>query len=233
MKNNILTMKKKELLKVILNSKSIMNKSIILELVYNNYLDNYICKITTKEIHIKCPTLIKSNSMTGNEQFIRILDNFITYSLNIINNTELINNIISLCIKNDKNKILLTKKYFSDNKNIKFFNTEFNKMIVSNFYNNCQILKTEINDILIKIGINIDEINLENYEDLKKLVNLLEELCFVNRNRYGVVALFEVITNDNYNMFSMQYELLLTNYYNNREFIKEYRKFKEKTCMYI
>ena len=46
------------------------------------------------------------------------------------------------------------------------------------------------------------------------------------------MALFEVITNDNYNMFSMQYELLLTNYYNNREFIKEYRKFKEKTCMY-
>lgn len=233
MKNNILTMKKKELLKVILNSKSIMNKSIILELVYNNYLDNYICKITTKEIHIKCPTLIKSNSMTGNEQFIRILDNFITYSLNIFNNTELINNIISLCIKNDKNKILLTKKYFSDNKNIKFFNTEFNKMIVSNFYNNCQILKTEINDLLIKIGINIDEINLKNYEDLKKLVNLLEELCFVNRNRYGVVALFEVITKDNYKMFSMQYELLLTNYYNNRGFIKEYRKFKEKTCMYI
>ena len=199
MKNNILTMKKKELLKVILNSKSIMNKSIILELVYNNYLDNYICKITTKEIHIKCPTLIKSNSMTGNEQFIRILDNFITYSLNIFNNTELINNIISLCISND----------------------------------NCQILKTEINDLLIKIGINIDEINLENYEDLKKLVNLLEELCFVNRNRYGVVALFEVITKDNYKMFSMQYELLLTNYYNNRGFIKEYRKFKEKTCMYI
>ena len=49
MENNILTMKKKELLKVILNSKSIMNKSIILELVYNNYLDNIFVKLLQKK----------------------------------------------------------------------------------------------------------------------------------------------------------------------------------------
>ena len=45
-----------------------------------------------------------------------------------------------------------------------------------------------------------DSSNWEYYNDLLKMVNLLEEICFVNRGKYGIIALFEKINDNNYNI---------------------------------
>ena len=41
------------------------------------------------------------------------------------------------------------------------------------------------------VGFDLDNIDKDNYNDLLKMVNLLEEICFVNRGKYGIIALFE------------------------------------------
>ena len=51
------------------------------------------------------------------------------------------------------------------------------------------------------VGFDLDNIDKDNYNDLLKMVNLLEEICFVNRGKYGIIALFEKINDNNYNMF--------------------------------
>ncbi len=225
--------KKKRITEVVLNSRTLINKFLILDLLYNNHLDGYIYDLNEDKIYITVPTIIKKKYLTGYEQFLCILDNFIIYFLNIFNNVELSYTVLPLCIKNDKNNVLLTKKYFYDNSYIKYFNTEFNTMIVSNFYNNCLILREYLVDFFKMVDIDIENINIDNRDDMEKIIRLLEEVCFVNRNRYGIMALFEKINDANYKMFLMQYELLFSIYKKNIKFIREYHKFRDDNDMYI
>lgn len=225
--------KKKRITEVVLNSRTLINKFLILDLLYNNHLDGYIYDLNEDKIYITVPTIIKKKYLTGYEQFLCILDNFIIYFLNIFNNVELSYTVLPLCIKNDKNNVLLTKKYFYDNSYIKYFNTEFNTMIISNFYNNCLILREYLVDFFKMVDIDIENINIDNRDDMEKIIRLLEEVCFVNRNRYGIMALFEKINDANYKMFLMQYELLFSIYKKNIKFIREYHKFRDDNDMYI
>ena len=225
--------KKKRITEVVLNSRTLINKFLILDLLYNNHLDGYIYDLNEDKIYITVPTIIKKKYLTGYEQFLCILDNFIIYFLNIFNNVELSYTVLPLCIKNDKNNVLLTKKYFYDNSYIKYFNTEFNTMIVSNFYNNCLILREYLVDFFKMVDVDIENIDIDNRDDMEKIIRLLEEVCFVNRNRYGIMALFEKINDANYKMFLMQYELLFSIYKKNITFIREYHKFRDDNDMYI
>ena len=106
---------------------------------------------------------------------------------------------------------------------------EFNKLIIENFYNNCLVLRNELDKLFMAVGFDLDNIDKDNYNDLLKMVNLLEEICFVNRGKYGIIALFEKINDNNYNMFFMQYELLFTMYKKKWHFVMEYRNFKESS----
>ena len=83
------------------------------------------------------------------------------------------------------------------------------------------------------VDIDIENINIDNRDDMEKIIRLLEEVCFVNRNRYGIMALFEKINDANYKMFLMQYELLFSIYKKNIKFIREYHKFRDDNDMYI
>lgn len=78
------------------------------------------------------------------------------------------------------------------------------------------------------VGFDLDNIDKDNYNDLLKMVNLLEEICFVNRGKYGIIALFEKINDNNYNMFlcNMNYYLLCIKKWH---FVMEYRNFKESS----
>ena len=220
--------KKSKIREVINKNDNLINRIFIVDLLDTGYLDKYMCCLSDNKIYIDCPTIIKKRYLTVYEQFLCILDNFITYTINSFNNIELIYIILPLCIANDKENIFLTEKYFYDNDNITYFNKEFNKLIVENFYNNCLVLRENLENFYKMIDFDLDSVDINNYDDLREMVNLLEELCFVNRGKYGVIALFEKINDNNYNMFLMQYELLFTIYKRNWHFVMEYRKFKEK-----
>lgn len=221
--------KKNKIKDVINKSDNLINGIFIVDLLDKGYLDKYMGYLSDNKIYIECPTIIKKKYLTEYEQFLCILDNFITYTINSFSNIELIYIILPLCIANDKDNIFLTKKYFYDNSNITYFNKEFNKLIIENFYNNCLVLRNELDKLFMAVGFDLDNINNDNYNDLLKMVNLLEEICFINRGKYGIIALFEKINDNNYNMFFMQYELLFTMYKKKWHFVMEYRNFKESS----
>ena len=200
--------KKNKIKDVINKSDNLINGIFIVDLLDKGYLDKYMDCLSDNKIYIGCPTIIKKKYLTEYEQFLCILDNFITYTINSFSNIELIYIILPLCIANDKNNIFLTKKYF---------------------YDNCLVLRNELDNLFMAVGFDLDNIDKDNYNDLLKMVNLLEEICFVNRGKYGIIALFEKINDNNYNMFFMQYELLFTMYKKKWHFVMEYRNFKESS----
>ena len=119
-------LKKNKIKDVINKSDNLINGIFIVDLLDKGYLDKYMDYLSDNKIYIECPTIIKKKYLTEYEQFLCILDNFITYTINSFSNIELIYIILPLCIANDKDNIFLTKKYFYDNSNITYFNKEFN-----------------------------------------------------------------------------------------------------------
>ena len=97
---------------VINKSDNLINGIFIVDLLDKGYLDKYMDCLSDNKIYIECPTIIKKKYLTEYEQFLCILDNFITYTINFFSNIELIYIILPLCIANDKDNIFLTKKYF-------------------------------------------------------------------------------------------------------------------------
>lgn len=233
MVNNILERKKINLEKVVKKSNNLMNKLLILDLLNNDKLNNYIIELTHKKIYIEGPTIIKDGYLTEYEQFVYVLDNFISHFINIFNNIDLVYKVIPTVISDNKEKVLLSKRNYYDSSNIKYYNNEFNKIIISIFYNNILTYREELNNHLLAVDIDLDKINFEKSNDINKILFLLEELYFVNRNRYGIIALFEVTNSENYNIFLNYYELIFNIYQKNINFIKEYRKFKENNNMYL
>lgn len=233
MVNNIYERKKRNIEKVVKKNNNLMNKLLILDLLYSDKLNNYIIELTHKKIYIEGPTIIKDGYLTEYEQFIFVLDNFISHFINIFNNIDLVYKVIPTVISSNKENILLSKRNYYDSSNIKYYNNEFNKIIISNFYKNILTYRKELNHYLLAVNIDIDKINFEKSNDITKILFLLEELHFVNRNRYGIVALFEACNNKNYNIFLKYYELIFNIYQKNINFIKEYRKFKENNNMYL
>ena len=96
-----------------------------------------------------------------------------------------------------------------------------------------RLLEKELTPFFNSLDIKITKLNIDEYSDSMKIVSILEEIYFIIRNNYGTVALFEKITDSNYNLMSTQYDRLFYSYEKNFDFIKEYRKFKEKNNMYI
>lgn len=136
MVNNIFERKKINLEKVVKKSNNLMNKLLILDLLNNDKLNNYIIELTHKKIYIKGPTIIKDGYLTEYEQFVYVLDNFISHFINIFNNIDLVYKVIPTVISDNKEKVLLSKRNYYDSSNIKYYNNEFNKIIISIFYNN-------------------------------------------------------------------------------------------------
>ena len=223
---------KKDVIKVTKSLNNLMNKVMILDLLSNDKLDELINKLKEEKIKITHPTIFEKKYLTSYEQFLYVLDNFITYMIRVFNNVEIVYTMLPSLIK-ENNDILFSKYYFYTSYNTKKYLKGYNKMISYNFYNNCLILEKELTPFFNSLDIKITKLNIDEYSDSMKIVSILEEIYFISRNNYGTVALFEKITDSNYNLMSTQYDRLFYSYEKNFDFIKEYRKFKEKNNMYI
>lgn len=207
------------------NKKIIIHKFLILELIEDGSLDAYIEKIKENNIKVLKSPLNTKGYLTGYEQFIIILDNFITYINNFVNSPELEKNIIFNCL--DNSSILLSDKYFYDNENIEFYKYNFNYAITYIFYDNLLKLQSDLKEELNSINLDINRININNSKDINYLINILEEIILVNKNDYKILSLFTKVEKDNYEKYIFWYKRLLSKYIDNKDFIKEYRKFKE------
>lgn len=218
--------KKRKILNIIPNNYE--HKQIIKEIIEDGILDEYIKKLDNKKSYIGNTALVKKGYLTSEEQFVSIINNFITYIFNELVISKDFKKIIEECIKSDKNNTLLFKNYAYDNKYIKYFTRNYNLMIINNFYNNAVKLKEELKDDFNKINLNIDKINLNKDEDIKEVLEILDEICLINKNHYALLTMFIPITKENYKLTSKQWSMLINNNINNINFIKEYRKYKLK-----
>ena len=81
--DNEYQLKKKKILRIVLNSEYIQNKNLIFTFLLGDTLDNYINSLDDNKVNIKINTVIKKGYFTSEEQFLSILDSFITYLSNI------------------------------------------------------------------------------------------------------------------------------------------------------
>lgn len=202
----------------------ISNKHFIMDILEDGRLENIIEKVTKDEVIVIKSPLIPKGYLTGYEQFISVLDNFINYVLNYIDSPELIKEIIIKCLMDSD--ILLSKKYYFDAENIEYYKYNFNFLIVKSFYKNLLTLKDEMKDELKVININPELITLNNKNDIKNLLRIVDELVFINRNDYKILSLFTEIHNSRYNLYLDWYKMLLLKYINNIDFIMKYAKYK-------
>lgn len=110
--DNEYQLKKKKILRIVLNSEYIQNKNLIFTFLLGDTLDNYINSLDDNKVNIKINTVIKKGYFTSEEQFLSILDSFITYLSNILNNITLLEKIFSMCINNDMVKYYYLKNIY-------------------------------------------------------------------------------------------------------------------------
>ena len=227
-KNDNKKNKKEILLDTLQESKFIKNKIVIMSLLEENKLDSIINNITNREIVVLGGSYIKKDKISHSENFLFFLDSFINYIMNIINNYSIIIDVIVECLKNKESSILLEKIYPYDDNNLSKIRYNYRLMIISNFYYNLNIFGNEIPDIF-----NINTIDITKEEDIDKLINILEEMCFINKDNYYLLALFTRVEEDNYDIYLSYYERLLDNYIKNIDFVKEYQNFKKLNNIYL
>ncbi len=218
--------KTKEIINIVKKSQmKISNKYLILDILEDGRLNAIIKKITNDKIFISKSPILSKGYLTGYEQFISILDNFISYILNFVDSPGLIKEIIIKCLLDSD--ILLSKKYFFDTENIKYYKYNFNILIGRAFYKNLIKLKKELKEELKKINLDIETVNINDANDINYITGIINELVFINRNDYKILSLFTDIDNSKYNLYLDWYKMLLTKYIMNIDFIKQYRNYKK------
>lgn len=101
-------------------------------------------------------------------------------------------------------------------------------MIVSNFYKNYLKMKGDLKDELKELSFNLENFNLDDPVLVENLTILLSEICFVNKNSILLLCLFKEMEDKDYNYYLNGWHLIISNYFNNKDFILEYRNFKNK-----
>ena len=223
---------KKELINVINKTTSIKitNKILIQELISDGALDNLIYKLNNEKVITLKSVLVPKGYLTGYEQFVCLLDNFITHIISVVDSPELIKTIIINCLNVNSN-ILLSKKYYYDVENISFYEYNYNYMITAIFYDNLVTLKDKLTKELDIIGLYIDKINIEDKNDIHRLTSIIEEIVLVNKSDYKLLSLFTKVNFNRYNLFLDWYSMLINKYQKNKNFIIEYRKLRNSSLI--
>lgn len=209
----------------------------IYQLINSNVLDKAIDKITDEKTPTIVTSIIKKGYLTGNEQFIDMLNNFIYYFDSKFPTIEHKDLMIELIFENQIPEFLLCKKYWGDNSNMQYFIDNMNKAIVYNFNETLLF----IDDKIIFKGFikNIQKLDINNKQDLDKVVNFMKKLLWTNIGSYSVMYLFQSFylkvrnfqkNNKKKNQLEaykcvikdvrMHFEILIDSYYKHKEILK-------------
>lgn len=198
------------MLKMVISSKDILNKSFIIRFLLEDILDSYIEKLDDDIVLIEIDSFVKKGYLTSEEQFISILDNFITYFLDIVSDVNFGENIFKVCINTKVWDIFLDKKYFYDNDNMEYF------------YYNLNLLKDDLIYELDSLALDMNRFDVKRKGDVKKVATLLSDICFVNKSRsYMLFSLFNKMDHSR-ELALNHFEILFSNYFKNIKFLMEY-----------
>ena len=235
--NNLLI--RKQNIKNLLLNYNLQNIGNIWQLFNDNYLDKFINKLDNDLVIINYCTYKNKKYLTAEEQFLQMLDNYITFFNHKFTFAILRETILKLIFTNNDNEFLLCKKYLGDNNQINYFNQNYILFTIETFYKNCQKLYNFLEKDLNSIDININQININN--DAQKILDILIKLCILNKDNYDIIYLFNdidntintkaknndkvSINNSIYNTYIIQWKSLIKNYHKNIKFLNEYQKF--------
>lgn len=210
-----LSCKKKEILEII-NSKNCIN-ACMSGLILNGVIDHIISEINDDIIVCPLSSLAKDGIMTGNEQFVDILENFIGFYERELAPLLFKDLTLELILKNKIPEFLLSKKFRPDFNNGNYFILNFKKIIVENFYSNIIMVRSDkiLKIFFDKLDIN-DSLNLNSEKDVNKLFLLLKEFIWCN---YDEIMSMTYIFNDYKNLseydkykYNIHYLILIKNY---------------------
>ena len=167
---------------------------LVYKLVHSDLLKSTIRKID----NIDVPCNVNPNKITSaNEQFLQLLDRFITY---FNDSFYFLHTYSYLCIKliietNYKKveKYLLSKHYLGDNDYISFFNNSIYRIIVANFVKSVNI-SPKLRRLFTQEKIAIKNINDYSLDEILNINDLLVNIVFSNaKNFFNTVYLFDDI----------------------------------------
>lgn len=215
-KSIILSIKKNKLLRQV-KKINVGNRLLIFRLIEDDVLDSSIRNISNKCIYSNNKPILKKDYIYSYNHYIYVLDNFIHYFYDNFNyNIDSEYEIIALCLKNNSD-ILLCDKYVFDNDNIKYYRGEYDKIIISNFYYNICIFKDELNEYFKDFSIKADRLNIDDVNDIEKLLNMLKTIYLYNKDKHIVLSLFNKVTKDTYKFYLEGFEFMFYSYFNKRE----------------
>lgn len=211
-KSIVLSIKKKKLVKQI-KKINIGNEILILKIIESGVLDSSIVKITNKCICSNDKPVLKREYVDSYNHYIYVLDNFIHYFYNIFNYNIDLEEIISVCLK-DNSDILLCNKYVFDNDNIRYYRSEYNKIIIGNFYYNILVFRDELNEYLSDFFNKNKKLDINDDEIARNVLELLKNVYLSNREKHMALSLFIRVTEDTYKFYLDGFDFMFYSYFN-------------------
>lgn len=239
--------RKKDLLKVLEKKEGV--SGILYGLIVSNKLDNIICNIDDKKT--KCPksSFCEKGYLTGSEQFIDILENFIGFYERELSPLISKSFNLELALENVETKFLLSKKYRGDGNNTDYFIFNFKKLLVENMYKNINAIRycEEFSVFFDSVGI-VENMDINDAIDVNRLFLFLKEMIWSNHNEImSPTFLLEnyknYIKNNSINNvnddeimdkvisnYCMHFSILINNYEKNIIYIKNLLNYSSDRC---
>ena len=235
--------KRKEDIKNLLLKKQVSSYGRIYQLIETGKLDKVIDKITDEKTNTIITSIVKKGYLTGNEQFLDVLANFISYfdrNFPTISYRDFM--LESMFENDDVPEFLLCKKYWGDNDNIPYYTYEMKKFIVSNFRDTLFQTRVHLDRTIWKCMDQHLIVNLDDEKEVEWLFDKMKQLCWTNINNYSLIYLFsnwnksfiameKIVKRQGKDMleasirvnndYGMHLEMLFDNYLKNKKILKD------------
>ncbi len=163
--------------------------ALIYKYVKEGSLDHIISKITDVKTKTIKTSFVPKGYLTGEEQFVDVLGQFITRFNHYFAPIEHKGLIIQEILASQVPKFLLCKNYVGDNSYINYYQFNMKQCIVNNFYKNIKVVYDMYSEFFKYFGIT-KNMSLKNEKSVDLLFDLLHEMVWCNFDEYGIYNLF-------------------------------------------
>ena len=89
--------------------------------------------------------------------------------------------------------------------------------VLDNFYYNICTFKEELNEYFEDFSVKVDKLNIDDANDIEKLLNILKVIYLYNNDKHVVLSLFNKVTMDTYKFYLDGFEFMFYSYFNMRK----------------
>ena len=115
------------------------------------------------------------------------------------------------------NKPVLKKDYVDSYNHYVYVLDNFIHYFYDNFNYNICTFKEELNEYFEDFSVKVDKVNIDDANDIEKLLNILKVICLYNNDKHVVLSLFNKVTMDTYKFYLDGFEFMFYSYFNMRK----------------